>query len=225
MKNVNVVTTRAQQKRFGQGRRISPSQIPRQMPQINAPTPPQMRIRTGPHGQLIGSPYSSQASRQYSRSPSSFRTPSRSPSRNTNDPPSLSQSRQQTPISRQSSVNSRSTTPSYAQSARSDDIISRIPTPSSSTSRSRNSSSSSRGPQLTPSWIANSGVVINGDINGYRLQIIFSTIHKTDWLTRETARRCGLLGQSMGRDHYLENTYMDHKYNQRTRNPVDILIG
>ncbi len=180
---------------------------------------------TGPHGQLIGSPYSSQTSRQYSRSPSSFRTPSRSPSRNTNDPPSLSQSRQQTPISRQSSVNSRSTTPSYAQSARSDDIISRIPTPSNSTSRSRSSSSSSRGPQLTPSWIANSGVVINGDINGYRLQIIFSTIHKTDWLTRETARKCGLLGQSMGRDHYLENTYMDHKYNQRTRNPVDILIG
>ena len=224
LKNVNVVTTRAQQKRFGQGQRISPSQIPRQMPQINAPTPPQMRIRTGPHGQLIGSPYSSQASRQYSRSPSSFRTPSRSPSRNTNDPPSLLQSRQQTPISRQSSVNSRSTTPSYAQSARSDDIISRIPTPSSSTSRSC-SSSSSRGPQLTPSWIANSGVVINGDINGYRLQIIFSTIHKTDWLTRGTARRCGLLGQSMGRDHYLENTYMDHKYNQRTRNPVDILIG
>src|SRR5881275_2329273 len=196
LKNVNVVTTRAQQKRFGQGQRISPSQIPRQMPQINAPIPPQMRIRTGPHGQLIGSPYSSQTSRQYSRSPSSFRTPSRSPSRNTNDPPSLSQSRQQTPI----------------------------PTPSNSTSRSR-SSSSSRGPQLTPSWIANSGVVINGDINGYRLQIIFSTIHKTDWLTRETARKCGLLGQSMGRDHYLENTYMDHKYNQRTRNPVDILIG
>ena len=225
LKNVNVVTTRAQQKRFGQGQRISPSQIPRQMPQINAPIPPQMRIRTGPHGQLIGSPYSSQTSRQYSRSPSSFRTPSRSPSRNTNDPPSLSQSRQQTPISRQSSVNSRSTTPSYAQSARSDDIISRIPTPSNSTSRSRSSSSSSRGPQLTPSWIANSGVVINGDINGYRLQIIFSTIHKTDWLTRETARKCGLLGQSMGRDHYLENTYMDHKYNQRTRNPVDILIG
>jgi len=195
------------------------------MPQINAPIPPQMRIRTGPHGQLIGSPYSSQTSRQYSRSPSSFRTPSRSPSRNTNDPPSLSQSRQQTPISRQSSVNSRSTTPSYAQSARSDDIISRIPTPSNSTSKSRSSSSSSRGPQLIPSWIANSGVVINGDINGYRLQIIFSTIHKTDWLTRETARKCGLLGQSMGRDHYLENTYMDHKYNQRTRNPVDILIG
>src|SRR5207245_7368182 len=98
LKNVNVVTTRAQQKRFGQGQRISPSQIPRQMPQINAPIPPQMRIRTGPHGQLIGSPYSSQTSRQYSRSSSSFRTPSRSPSRNTNDPPSLSQSRQQTPI-------------------------------------------------------------------------------------------------------------------------------
>ena len=225
LKNIHTVTTRSQQRRFGQGQRISPSRIPRQMPQINVPTPPQLRMRTGPRGQLIGSPFSSQASRQYSRSPSSFRTQSRSPGRNSSDPPSLTQSRQQTPISRQSSVSSRSTTPSYAQSAGSNDIISRILTPmrTRSTSRSR-SSSSSVGPQLTPAWIANSGLVINGDINGYRLQIIFSTIHKTDWLTTTTAQSCGLIGQPIG-EHYLENTYMDHKYNQRTRNPVDILIG
>src|SRR2546429_2804573 len=229
LKGVNVVTTRAQQRRLGDGQRVTPSQIPRRLPQVIASPPPQMRIRTGRQGQLIGSPFSD-ISRRYSRTPSPFRTPSRSPGRGTNDPPSLPISRQQTPISRQSSVssNSRTTTPSWAQSARSGDIISRIPTPVPSRPSSRSSSrsrSSSIGPQLIPTWIANSGLVINGEINGFRLQIIFSTIHKTDWMTQETAQRCGIGGQLIPGDHYLENTYMDHRYNQRTRNAIDILIG
>ena len=194
-----------------------------------ASPPPQMRIRIGRQGQLIGSPFS-EISRRYSRTPSPFRTPSRSPGRGTNDPPSLPISQQQTPISGQSSVssNSRTTTPSWAQSARSGDIISRIPTPVPSRPSSRSSSrsrSSSIGPQLISTWIANSGLVINGEINGFRLQIIFSTIHKTDWMTQETAQRCGIGGQLIPGDHYLENTYMDHRYNQRTRNAIDILIG
>ena len=40
----------------------------------------------------------------------------------------------------------------------------------------------------------------------------------------ESARRCGLQGQIIN-DNYLENTYMDHRYGQRTTNPIDIRIG
>jgi hypothetical protein len=43
-------------------------------------------------------------------------------------------------------------------------------------------------------------------------------------MTIGTAQRCGLLGQRIN-DSYLENTYMDHRYEQRTPNPIDIRIG
>ena len=39
----------------------------------------------------------------------------------------------------------------------------------------------------------------------------------------ESAQRCGLRGQIIS-DSYLENTYMDHRYGQRTANPIDIRI-
>jgi hypothetical protein len=67
-------------------------------------------------------------------------------------------------------------------------------------------------------------VVINREIRGVRLQVVFSIIHKSDWLTIEAAQRCGLLGQRIN-DSYLENTYMDHRYEQRTTNPIDIRLG
>ena len=92
--------------------------------------------------------------------------------------------------------------------------------------QSRSSSEqSSQGPQLVPIWRANAGIVINGEINGFRLQVIFSTIHRVDWMTETTAQRCGITGVVFQRDHYLEDTYMDHRFRQQTRNPIDIKIG
>src|SRR5438067_7267064 len=45
-------------------------------------------------------------------------------------------------------------------------------------------------------------------------------------MTRVTARRCGFGGTvQLQQNHYLENTYMDHRYSQQTRNPIDIKIG
>jgi len=45
-------------------------------------------------------------------------------------------------------------------------------------------------------------------------------------MTQSTARRCGLGGNvQLQQDHYLENTYMDHRYHEQTRNPIDIKIG
>ena len=70
------------------------------------------------------------------------------------------------------------------------------------------------------------GFVINGVINGIKVQVIFSTIHKTDWMTQTTAKRCDFTGVvRLQQNHYLENTYFDHSYSQQTRNPVDIKIG
>src|SRR2546427_12307440 len=45
-------------------------------------------------------------------------------------------------------------------------------------------------------------------------------------MARATARRCGFGGTvQLQQNHYLENTYMDHRYNQQTRNPIDVKIG
>ena len=99
--------------------------------------------------------------------------------------------------------------------------MSRAPSHQSRSSSER----SSQGPQLVPIWRANAGIVINGEINGFRLQVIFSTIHRVDWMTETTARRCGITGVVFQRDHYLEDTYMDHRFRQQTRNPIDIKIG
>jgi hypothetical protein len=134
---------------------------------------------------------------------------------------------QQSPRIRQESQNSsRNSTPGTNSSR----TISRIPSPIGSGGNSRSytrsiSRTSSVGPQLVPEWIANSGLVINGEINGFRLQIIFSLIHKLDWITQETARRCGIAGIQLHGDYYLERTYMGHRYNQRSRNNVNIKIG
>ena len=130
--------------------------------------------------------------------------------------PSLRSSRQQTPIPPQSSRNS---TP---QSSRTP-LRSRGNTPSNQGYTS--SKNTSAGPQLVPLWQANAGLVINGEINGFRLQILFSTIHKSDWMTQTTARRCGIQGIPLRQEYYLENTYMDHRYNQRTRNPINLRVG
>src|SRR5436305_1011059 len=69
------------------------------------------------------------------------------------------------------------------------------------------------------------GTVINGESNGFRLQVIFSTIHRVDWITETTAQRCSITGVVFQIDHYLEDTYMDHRFRQQTRNPIDIKIG
>jgi hypothetical protein len=126
-------------------------------------------------------------------------------------------------IPAQSSVSSqtnRSSRPSYMQSARSSDVISHIP----SGSRSR-SNSSSVGPQLVNMRRANAGVVINGSINGYMLQIVFSTIHGEDWMTMSTANKCRLDRNRLYNDYYLEETYMDHRFKQRSRHAVTVYLG
>src|SRR5436190_1577631 len=99
--------------------------------------------------------------------------------------------------------------------------ISRAPSHQSRSSSER----SSQGPQLVPIWRANAGIVINGKINRFRLQVIFSTIHRVDWMTETTAQRCSITGVTFQRDYYLEDTYMDHRFRQQTRNPIDIKIG
>ena len=171
--------------------------IVRKVPQNN----PQIIIHQEQSGSSsTGS--SSTPSRSYSRTPSPFRTPS--PSRRISDVPSLRSSRQQSRISTQTSTSSRTNTPSRT--------------------RSVSGQRSSTGPQLRNIHQANAGVVINGEIRGIRLQVVFSIVHKLDWMTTETAQRCGLLVQRIN-DSYLENTYMDHKYEQRTANPIDIRIG
>ena len=128
--------------RSGAGRSIV-----RKVPQNN----PQIIIQQ----ERSGSSSSSTPSRNYSRTPSPFRTPS--PSRRISDVPSLRSSRQQ----------------------------SRISTQSSASSRSRQGSST--GPQLRNVHQANAGAVINGEIRGYRLQVVFSIVHKLDWMTMESA--------------------------------------
>src|ERR1041384_2314760 len=211
--------TRAQQRRIdqgiNQGTRIRQSQIPTQIPGITLSSPPRMQIRTGSQGEMIGSPFSSivispRQSRTSSTSTQSSSQPSRIYSSN--------QSGYNTPRQSQRSQNGSrvsSLTPSRQ--------ISPIPPQSS---RSSSEQQSSQGPQIVPIWKANAGFVINGEINGIRLQVIFSTIHKTDFMTRSTARRCGFTGTvQLQQNHYLENTYFDHSYSQQTRNPVNIKIG
>ena len=100
-----------------------------------------------------------------------------------------------------------------------------IPPQSSRSSSTRQTTQSSQGPQLVPLWKANAGIVINGEVNGRRLQIIFSTIHKRDFMTESTANWIGFPGIRMMNDHYLEDTYMDHRYGRRTSNPINIIIG
>jgi hypothetical protein len=163
-----------------------------QIPQNN----PQVIIHQRSRSPSIGSRGRTRSvtSREYSRTPSSFRTPSRSPQRGLNDPISLPPSRQ----------------------------TSRIPTQSSVSSRTQ----SSRGPGLVPLHIANAGVVINGEINGFRLQVIFSMIHKHDWMTVSTANACNIMrSRTLQQEQYLERTYMDHRYNQTTNNTVNIRLG
>src|SRR5208282_3087983 len=144
-------------------------------------------------------------------------------------PPSLTHSQQTTPISPQMSVSSRnsSSRSTNTQSIRSSDILSQIPSPiSSNGSRGRSRSyTSSTGPQLVPIWVANSGLVINGTIRGIKLQIIFSIIHHLDWMTQYTARRCGVETERLRGRYYLEKTYMDHSYEQRSRRQVVITLG
>ena len=212
--------TRAQQKAIENARRqgtmVRPSQIPTNNLRIDAPSPPQQRIRTGSHGQLRGSRFSTP-----SDTPTSIViSPRRSPTTSSTS----------TQYSRIYSTPELSGTPRPSERSRSG---SRVPslTPSRQMSRapsyqSRSSSEqSSRGPQLVPVWRANAGIVINGEINGFRLQVIFSTIHRVDWMTETTAQRCGITGVIFQRDHYLEDTYMDHRFRQQTRNPIDIKIG
>jgi hypothetical protein len=127
--------------------------------------------------------------------------------------PSSPSSRAQTPVLNQSNQNSRTSQGSDGNNS---------PVRSRSSTGSQNSSA---GPQLTSSWIANSGLVINGEINGVRLQVVFSMIHKSDWMTQTTAQRLGIMGERIQGDNYLERTYFDHKYSQRTRNELDIRIG
>jgi len=142
--------------------------------------------------------------------------------------------RNSTPPSRTYTPASSFNSPRPSQRSRSGSLISSLPlsrqqTPISPPQGSRNSSTrpstqSSQGPQIVPMWKANAAMVINGDINGVRLQVIFSTIHKSDWMTVTTANRCGMNDQSIP-DQYLENTYMDHRYTRITRNQINILIG
>jgi endonuclease IV len=150
--------------------------------------------------------------------PSQFNTPRHSPRRTLNDPPSLSNSRQQSPIRTQSSRNSSSRRSSESSERIQRPVIRPIPL-------ERRRSSSSREQEPIPTYGANAGLVINGEINGFRLQVIFSTIHQEDWLTVTTAQRCGIQGNRLQNDHYLERTYMDHQYNQRSRNRIRIRLG
>ena len=207
-RNIHAITrsqSRNMRQRIQQsaGTRVRPSMIPQITPTIRQITPRSSTtagtgtpsIYSGPHTNSIRN--SIPSSRMYTPT-SSFN--SLGPSQRSQSGsliPSLPSSRQQTPISPQSSRNS-STQPSTR---------------------------SSQGPQIVPMWKANAAMVINGDINGRRLQVIFSTIHKSDWMTVTTANTCGLLGRRMQNDQYLENTYMDHRYSQMTRNPINILIG
>src|SRR5947199_157038 len=68
--------------------------------------------------------------------------------------------------------------------------MSRVPSQQSQSS----SEQSSQGSQLIPIWRANAGILINGEINGFRLQVIFSIIHRVVWMTETTAQRCGITG-------------------------------
>ena len=184
------------------GIRIRPSGIPQITPTMRQITPRSSTtagigtpsIYSGPHTNSIRN--STPPSRTYTPA-SSFNSPRPSQrSRSGSLISSLSSSRQQTPISPQRSRNSST----------------------------RPSTQGSQGPQIVPMWKANAAMVINGDINGVRLQVIFSTIHKSDWMTVTTANRCGMNDQNIP-DQYLENTYMDHRYTRITRNPINILIG
>jgi hypothetical protein len=129
---------------------------------------------------------------------------------------------QSSPIIRRSSSNSNRSTPINSQ-IRSN---SSPPLPQSNrTSRTSMSRQSSTGPQLVNMWKANSGLVINGEVNGFRLQIIFSNIHRSDWMTQATAQRCGIGIEQLQGNYYLEETYMDHRYNQRSRRRVTVRLG
>jgi hypothetical protein len=44
-------------------------------------------------------------------------------------------------------------------------------------------------------------------------------------MTQTTAQRCGIAQSQLQGNYYLENTYMDHRYNQRSRNIINIKIG
>jgi hypothetical protein len=132
---------------------------------------------------------------------------------------------QSSPISRQSSNRSTPTSNNGNPQIRSN---SSPPLPQSnrtSMSRTNVSQQSSTGPQLVNMWKANSGLVINGEVNGFRLQIIFSNIHRSDWMTQATAQRCGIGIEQLQGNHYLEETYMDHRYNQRSRRRITIRLG
>ena len=190
---------------------VRSSQIPRSNLRINVPSPPQQRIRTGSQGEMIGSPFSNSIIISPRRSSTTSSTSTQF-SRMYSTPRSL-----ETPHQSERS-RSGSRIPSLTPSRQ----MSRIPSQQSRSS----SEQSSRGPQMVPMWKANAGFVINGVINGIKVQVIFSTIHKTDWMTQRTARRCGFGGTvQLQQNHYLENTYMDHRYSEQTRNPIDIKIG
>ena len=81
---------------------------------------------------------------------------------------------------------------------------------------------------LIPLHRGNSAVVINIEINGYRMQGIFNHNFKDTYMTQETAQRCGLIMNSNRRFRqmqYLENTYIPFPYKQETTRPVDVRIS
>gem|GEM_PF-6325731 len=44
-------------------------------------------------------------------------------------------------------------------------------------------------------------------------------------MTVNTANRCGIGRNRLNNDYYLEETYMDHRFKQRSRNPVTVYLG
>ena len=85
--------------------------------------------------------------------------------------------------------------------------------------RSRSQSRRSNTPN-TNVFQAQSGLCINGIINGFKIQIGFSTIHKYNFMTKNTALRCNLIRNRRHDTQYLENTWMDHGYKE-TRDDIN----
>ena len=105
---------------------------------------------------------------------------------------------------------------------------------SRSRSRSRRSATQPLSRNVTPDdtiplFQSQAGISINGEINGVHLTISFSVIHKYNFTTITTARRCALnfTSNTNNQTKYLESTFMDHGYRNMklNRTPPTYKIG
>ena len=82
-------------------------------------------------------------------------------------------------------------------------------------SRSRSSSASTYNP--SPTFQAQGGIAVNGQIRGVRLTVLFSTIHRYNFMSISTAQRCGLTMTSNSNN---QTEYSRTSISARTWGPI-----